>query len=221
MPICTFADKVLFFAHIPKTAGSSVEAYLRQKGHLSLFGEPKISGVHRQHLTRSQVERIAGLPEFDQSFAIVRDPVSRLASEYLWRSEPLKPLQRLLHPFSGHTRRRIKVCGRKRSLTFAEWVPLVLDEARDDPGMRDNHMRPQVEFLAPGDRLFLFENGLRDVFGWIDAQTDGQAAAPPDRLKASGSASVKIDASSRELIEAHFEDDVALHMALREGRTIY
>jgi len=32
MPLARIADKLLFFAHIPKTGGSSVEAYLDAKG---------------------------------------------------------------------------------------------------------------------------------------------------------------------------------------------
>ena len=36
MPLAVIGDKVLYFAHIPKCGGSSVEAYLRAKGRLFL-----------------------------------------------------------------------------------------------------------------------------------------------------------------------------------------
>ncbi|SDY56398.1 sulfotransferase family 2 domain-containing protein [Citreimonas salinaria] len=221
MPICTFRQTVLFFAHIPKTGGSSVEAYLRQKGDLSLFGEPKVSGIHRQHLTRDQVAAIPGLPVFDYRFAVVREPVSRMVSEFLWRSEPLKPLQWLARPLARAEARRIKVRGRKRSLTFAEWVPLALEEACEFPGMRDNHMRAQVDFLAAGDRLFAFEKGLQPVFRWIDYATDGAPSETPERLKANRSARPQVDAASRALIEAHYNRDAALHRDLHAGRVVF
>lgn len=219
MPICTCGRTVIFFSHIPKTGGSSIEAYLSEKGKLTLLGEPKIDGVHRQHLTRDQLATLPDLPAFDHSFAVIRDPVSRLASEFIWRSEPLKPLQRLARPTAARRARRIMMAGGKRSLTFREWVPLVLDEARQSPGMRDNHMRPQVEFLAGGDRLFSFEAGLQPVFRWIDRITDGMVGAPTCLKKAS-SAKPEIDSTSRELIESFYAEDVALHREIRAGRTM-
>lgn len=221
MPICTSGKNVIFFAHIPKTGGSSIEAYLRQKGELSLFGEPKIDGVHLQHLTREQVSGLATSPTFDHSFAIVRSPVARIVSEFIWRSAPLKPLQRMARPLSGATARRIKVSGKKRSLTFAEWVPLVLAEVREMPNLRDNHMRAQIDFLAKGDKLFVFEQGLGPVFRWIDGVTDNKPSPPVEHLKASTYAKPEVDANSRKLIEAFYEQDVALHREMRAGRRTY
>ena len=216
MPVLTLGQRVIFFAHIPKTGGSSVEAYLGQKGELSLFGEPKIDGVHLQHLTRDKVSALSAMPAFDHGFAVVRAPVSRMVSEFIWRSDPLKPLQRLARPLTGAT-----VRGKKRSLTFAEWVPLVLDEARDAPDMRDNHMRPQIDFLARGDRLFLFEQGFEPVFRWIDSLTDGKPGAPVERLKASISAKPLADDPTRALIEEFYSQDEALHREMQAGRSTY
>ncbi len=220
MPVCTYLDKAIFFAHIPKTGGTSVETYLRQKGPVSLFGEPKINGVHLQHLARKTVQEIPNLPNFDSSFAVIRDPVSRMVSEYIWRSDPLNPLQRLARPFHGLQARRIKVRGVKRSLTFAEWVPIALEEARDNPNMRDNHMRAQCDFLAKGDRLFLFENGLFPVFRWIDATTDGKEGAPVQKLKASRATKPPVDDASRHQIEDFYKLDVALYQSVNAGRTV-
>ena len=221
MPICIYGETVLFFAHIPKTGGSSIEAYLRYKGPLALFGEPKVDGIHRQHLTRAQLELVPDLPAFDHAFSVLRDPVSRIVSEYLWRSRPLKPSQRIARPFRRGLARRIKVRGNVRALTFAEWVPLVLDEAAETPGMRDNHMRPQVEFLATGDRLFAFENGLEPVFRWIDDVTDGQANASPERLKASTAPKPEVSDASRALIEEWYSADLSLLQDIQAGRSIY
>ena len=221
MPICTYGHKVIFFAHIPKTGGSSVESYLRQKGELSLFGEPKIDGIHLQHLTRDTVAKLPTLPHLDHGFAVVRAPIARMVSEFIWRSDPLKPLQRLARPLGGAMARRIKVRGQKYSLTFAEWVPLVLEEACDTPGMRDNHMRAQIDFLARGDRLFLFEQGFEPVFRWIDDLTDGKPSAPVERLKASIYAKPQVDDVSRELIETFYAQDVALHREMQADRAVY
>lgn len=221
MPICTFGKKVIFFAHIPKTGGSSIEAYLRQKGDLSLFGEPRIEGVHLQHLTREKVSALTTFPTLDHSFAVVRSPVARMVSEFIWRSKPLKPLQRLTRPLSGATVRRIKLRDKKKLLTFSEWVPLALGEARETPSVHDNHMRAQIDFLAEGDKLFVFEQGLDPVFRWIDGVTDSKPSPPVERLKASIYAKPEVDDISRKLIEVFYEQDVCLHREMQAGRSGY
>lgn len=221
MPVFDTPAARLYFSHIPKTGGSSVEAYLRQKGDMSFFGPPKIDSIHRQHLHRSLAIRVLGNETFDHSFAVLRDPVARLVSEFMWRSDPLKPMQKLPFLFSKSVIRRVRVDGRKMSLTFADWVPLVLDETRKNPSHRDNHMRPQVEFLAKGDRLFAFENGLDAVFRWCDAVTDGTPSDPVTRLKMSKSAKPDVAANTRNMIEQFYADDVALHQDVLQGRSVF
>ncbi|MCT4553587.1 MAG: sulfotransferase family protein [Pelagimonas sp.] len=220
MPICSSPNAVIFFAHIPKTGGSSVEAYLRQKGQVSLFGEPKIGGVHQQHLSRDVIAGLPDLPDFDCSFAVLRDPVSRLVSEFLWRSDPLKPLQKIARFREKEVVRRIKVDGVKRSLTFSEWVPLCFEETRKNPNHRDNHMRPQIDFLASGDRLFSFERGLEGVFQWLDEITQTSASSRGERLKASGGSKPHVSGEIRELIESYYDNDLRLCAEVAQGRRV-
>lgn len=89
MPLLEAGQRRIFFAHIPKTGGTSVEAYMATKGRLSMTspderpapGEP----VTAQHYHRDlYLPKLADTP-VDAFFAILRDPVDRMVSEYRFR----------------------------------------------------------------------------------------------------------------------------------------
>ncbi|MFP4043962.1 MAG: sulfotransferase family 2 domain-containing protein, partial [Rhodosalinus sp.] len=88
MPLLEAGGRRIFFAHIPKTGGSSVEAYMATKGQLSMMspgrplpGEP----VTAQHYHRDLYLPKLAETRVDAWFAILRDPVQRLVSEYRFR----------------------------------------------------------------------------------------------------------------------------------------
>ena len=81
---------------------------------------------------------------------MVRNPYSRLASEYRF--------------VSG------RVGGSPQQFDIDRWVNLVFDKYLEDPFVLCNHIRPQLDFVAPGKtRIFKLENGIesmmRDVMG--------------------------------------------------------
>ena len=86
---------------------------------------------------------------FDHSFAVLRDPVERLKSEYRHRAKRAASLGKQIDDFDT-------------------WAPRVLKRSLRKPYLFDNHIRPQSEFVFPGMRLFRFEDGLEPVFDWID-----------------------------------------------------
>ena len=88
MPIVQTPKGLIFFAHVPKTGGSSVEEYLVRRfgGPLSLIDNNKNKGVRgtglitpATHLAVTDLREL--LPRLHYSFAVVRDPLSRLQSE--------------------------------------------------------------------------------------------------------------------------------------------
>lgn len=83
----------LAHVHIPKTAGTAVEALFRQldgaddPGHVWI-GEGRRDGrwFEYQHFTAGELDRFSGGESLAcDRFAIVRDPYQRLISEFLWR----------------------------------------------------------------------------------------------------------------------------------------
>ncbi|MDU8911550.1 sulfotransferase family 2 domain-containing protein [Aestuariicoccus sp. MJ-SS9] len=217
MPICKAGTRLIYFAHIPKTGGSSVDAYLRTKGTVSFLTPERPDGLAAtpQHLHEAVISQLFAPDFFDARFAVLRDPVARLMSEFLWRSEPLKPFQRLARPFRGGKARRIKVAGEKLSLTFDEWVPRVLAARDADPWIADNHLRPQVEFIREGDQLFALENGLDPVFRWIDEVTETAPSGGGFWEKKSSGQALTPSRKTRKLIEKTYAEDVRLHARLR------
>lgn len=180
MPLARIAGSVLFFVHVPKTGGTSVEAYLRAKGAtLALHGQAaEWSRAPLQHLHRAAYAEAVPPGCYDHGFAIVRDPMARLVSEFRMRAEPMAAK---LRPVGWLSAARNRARGRAtwglridRRLEFHDfdgWVARVLDAAARDPWLLSNHVRPQAEFVDPAHRLFRFEDGLAPVFRWIDATT--------------------------------------------------
>lgn len=85
----------ILFIHIPKTGGSSIENYLgiKQSGDNFLkYGEPTFEhdGIlySPQHFTCSMLKQHLGDKYFDFfKFTFVRNPYSRIISEYKWRKK--------------------------------------------------------------------------------------------------------------------------------------
>jgi hypothetical protein len=91
MPV--FHKNKLIHIHIPKTAGTAIERFFHSIGDMtwspeSWVGQEKKNGrwYEYQHLSMPELRSLAGtvFPGY-ASFAVVRDPYSRLVSDYTWR----------------------------------------------------------------------------------------------------------------------------------------
>ena len=78
-------SKKFIFIHIPKTAGTSIAAALRQ------YQNPKCNALHsnsfdRKHPTTNEIKTHLGEERFNQyyKFAFVRNPWDRVLSNYYW-----------------------------------------------------------------------------------------------------------------------------------------
>jgi hypothetical protein len=79
--------------HIPKTAGTVIETYFHEIGDMkwgpeSWVGQANIHGrwYEFQHLSLQELRSLAhGAFDEYMSFAVVRNPYTRMISDYLWR----------------------------------------------------------------------------------------------------------------------------------------
>ncbi|MFN3546110.1 MAG: sulfotransferase family 2 domain-containing protein [Mesorhizobium sp.] len=142
MPVAIVNGRGVLFVHIPKTGGSSVERYLSRHGSVLLAGNGRAAGMRcsAQHLHAKALSSIDAGDGHDWTFTIVRHPVARLVSEY--RYQMRKP---------GWLRSR---------LSFSGWLSYALARRAIDPWYRDNHFRPQHEFILPGMEILRFEDGV-------------------------------------------------------------
>lgn len=129
------------FIHIPKCGGSSLERRLAGSGWRETFsvrGIPadrlKAFKASPQHFHAALLEQIFNFEEFTRIVAIVRDPLNRLKSEYYWQFRNVKD-----YPDPE------------------AWIKTTLSDAKDNPYLFDNHIRPQVEFLPQGVNLKVFK----------------------------------------------------------------
>lgn len=161
MPIFRVKGALHVFAHVPKCAGTTIEAHLAERfGPLGLIGTDTGLGVSLQHLTWDQVTAV--LPEtwIASSFAVVRHPLDRFVSGYNMRLSQAAP------PFP-------------REVTIADFLDWAEARLPAHPALLDNHLRPQVDFIGPETKLFRFEDGLAAVIADLDARFGPRPDLPP------------------------------------------
>jgi hypothetical protein len=130
MPILYRQSDSVFFYHIPKTGGRAIEEHLRsQKVRIALHS-PKLHGTDKlgfpcspQHFHAEIVTNLfRDKTFFKLRFAVVRHPVDRMLSEY--------------RMFDANLR-----------VSIHKWVDRSFIRYSTDSYYRDNHFRPQTEFI--------------------------------------------------------------------------
>lgn len=145
MPIFQKDGKKILFVHVPKAGGTTIEQIFLANGWgMNLFdsgeGEGTLNPVRKcspQHLHFETLQKIFRLGRFNLVFCVVRNPLTRIISEYRWRRQHF---------------------GVQK--TFDEWIEFVFDAYTKDNFALDNHIRPQFHFIGPGVQVFRLEDGI-------------------------------------------------------------
>lgn len=169
MPSLTLPDRLIWFAHCPKAGGTSVEQFMVAEwgdavGHLHWgwdlwwkAGGWRVASPPNspQHLVwEDALKTLPNRP--DTVFAVVRDPATRLQSEYRWQRQG---------------RRGTRLGRFLARLPFSLWLRLMLAMAARHPHAFDNHLRPQSDFVPDIARIFRLEDGLEPVIDWLAGET--------------------------------------------------
>jgi len=136
MPLYRHKTNTVFFVHIPKTGGSTIERMLQEAGAAQALKSPLGKGFGRCTLQHMHADLYTGFVEpgfYDLGFTVLRNPYARLASEYRWT-----------------TRKD------RRRPSFDRWLRQALKHHLRDPYHGDNHFRPQADFMAEGIRPYRF-----------------------------------------------------------------
>lgn len=165
MPFFRAADRLVYYAHVPKCGGSAIEQYLGQRfGRLGLYqwGYFKLSEAERwsrtspQHVDAQTLEQMMPTVLFDDIFTVVRHPVARLVSIY-------------------HFQREME--GRILAETgFSEWLAQ-LDAKGPERFTYDNHVLPMAQMVPEDAIVFHLEHGLEALVPWFD-KLAGDTAGP-------------------------------------------
>jgi len=160
MPIIRSASELVYFVHIPKCAGVSVQTYLKtvSDGRIAFLDNSygKIDPARRwsktspQHIDGYSLSRLFPDSFFDSIFTIVRDPVARFESAFNFN----KYVQKSIQP----------------SMTINDFVTRIDAQSVNTLGFHDGHFMPAYRFMYPGRNttVFKLENGLDGVKRHID-----------------------------------------------------
>ena len=155
----------LVHIHIPKTAGTAIEKYFHDIGDMkwnpeSWFGQEKKNSrwYEYQHLSVEELRSLANSTfEGYTSFAVVRNPYSRMVSDYVWRQSiqkrnPHSPTQ-FFDTFDAFLRAIPKNIN-------THWA----DHVRDADKTWANfliHTRPQYQYILDPARRSLVDEILK------------------------------------------------------------
>lgn len=169
MPIARIGSDLLYYAHVPKCAGSSVEDYLTDRfGPLALLNRKymtvadhkKWSKSSPQHIDLHTLDTLFPDDFFKASFAVVRHPAKRLLSSF------------------GFNKARRRINWR---MSFDGWLSLHAQRGAKEPFLFDNHIRPMTDFVPASAQVFKLEEGTTAVVKWLDqlvGNTDGARDLP-------------------------------------------
>lgn len=130
MPIFNHKTKGrVLFIHIPKTAGASIEMWLREAGY-ELDKINNWSGSLHQHAPREEYEKWG---DFDYKFTIVRHPMDRFVSVLGFKG---------IHASAGNRTARDILEKYDRGILTTQW---------------GNHLLPQVDFISDDTVILKFE----------------------------------------------------------------
>lgn len=139
-------NKKCIFIHIPKTAGTSVEQFLKDNGknEIEYLGVQNNRSMH--HYTALELKKLEPrIFDIYYKFSIVRNPYDRLLSEYYWC-----PI-----PDVGFKYGKTKV-------EFLNYVSKVVKGKRYFENIYNDHFIPQYMFLYNNkllvDQLFKYED---------------------------------------------------------------
>lgn len=164
MPLFRSANKVLYYAHVPKAAGTTVEQYIKARfGHLAFhdatFGAQapteRWSQTSPQHIPEAARQRYLPDSFLDASFATVRHPATRLFSAFLFQRDIEAAIP--------------------AGTPFKTWLDTLEKQTPNTPHLFDGHIRPMSDFIPEKAQVFQIEKGLNAVVDWLDLQTGSTA----------------------------------------------
>jgi hypothetical protein len=141
------ANFVFVHPHIPKTGGTAVSHFFHTKLGAQMYYGIEMHSIRPltrcppQHYHYAILNELFLLERATVSFCVVRNPITRIESDYIWAMT--------------------KSTMKDRWMSFDDWISYVFDGYTRNPYFLANHIRPQYEFTGPKiNKIFKYEDGL-------------------------------------------------------------
>lgn len=167
MPLFHNGDDLVLFVHVPKCGGTAVEkAFMKGGWDVGYMNEPKQTGYNEapcnaQHFHAELIEHLIMPSEnCTDQFTIIRNPYTRLISEFVWRAGLVDHINstgfdvRFFNGLENFAIQRFKEYKRN------EMQYRIDPEGFINKGQSfifDNHMRPQHHFVTDSWNIYWHE----------------------------------------------------------------
>ena len=219
MPIIKAHNNFIYFSHIPKCAGTSIEKYLIDlpkcdllfvdKNFTSKSPLKKWASSSPQHLPGNLIKILFGENFFDEYFAVLRDPIERFKSAFIFHIS-----QKTI----------------KADIDANLFIKKILLKNYKNLSWYDNHFLPQIKFLVPGANYKLFymnKNGLSNLKRYLDIlilnkETDNEILKLNylSRNFANKKENLTLDEESINILKNIYKDDFYLTEILKKDCSI-
>ncbi|PMO67491.1 hypothetical protein BCT05_06860 [Vibrio breoganii] len=189
MPIFTKKDSIVLFVHIPKSAGTTVKDLFIQNDYNVILGNKnrKIEFPCTPQHYHNEILEYLNLNSIEYRFTVVRNPITRLFSEYKFR---------------GYD--KIKY------ITFDVFVHAAFKLYKLDKYCFDNHIRPQSEFISEGLIVYKFEDGIEEIRNSFVKKSLIDSSTIISHKRKSKKATLQFNSSTLRNIMDFYKEDFSL-----------
>lgn len=235
MPIFRKNNRVGFYIHIPKTAGSSITKLLKnlncdvaldggnmeaiKKFDAELKNSNLLKSLHNhspcnpQHIDKELYRCIVDHSKVDFNFTIIRHPEERIISEYYWVNQTYAPEARYASGTSEYDRSTWT-----KTADFSLWIKYAKKCYDEDSYVWDNHLKKQTDFILSDTKIFRFDqlSKIADYLNVCMGTSYSGLSIPHLNRKRSKNTTINIKEEDKELIKNWYKDDFELYHSLKD-----
>jgi hypothetical protein len=202
MPLFTKEGLSVLFLHIPKSGGTSVNAAFQNQGFRAHYLQDKIDQWHTgrtispQHYHFDIIRQIIDISQISFCFALIRDPLSRLVSEF----------------------KHQRSAGIAKDDNFVEWYDRIKKIKETNPSCFDNHLRPQVDFVHSSINLYAFPGMLSELQADFMRISNLSLSFPVLNTRSTDKQASLVSLAKQTTAESDYSEDIALYNYLVSSR---